>query len=192
MFQLLYKYLLINRQVGIPGIGLFQLEQIPARMDFASQVLHAPIPTIRFTQKTVGADKDFFTYVTDQMNVQEWETIRRFHDFSYKLKTDLNAQSSAELPGMGRLMKNKLGEISFEPTRELQDYFPSHDIKSVYREDAPPVEINEDSLSTHPVEETVVEEEPKTKDRWWIAALVLAVLAVGAIVYYYITHRSIA
>lgn len=192
MFQLLYKYLLMNRQIGIPGIGLFQLDHLPARFDIHTHIMHPPLPTIRFTQKTTGADKSFFQFVSREMQVQEWESIRRFHDFTYKLKNDLNTRQTADLPGMGVLTKNKLGEISFEPTIVLSAYFPAIAIQNTYLNESPKEDIiGGESVTTTLVEDEIYEETlPVEKDRWWIGAIVLAVVAIALIVYYYVTGRA--
>ena len=179
--------------MGIPGVGLFQLVHVPARMDYAAKMVYSPLPTVRFTQKTTGADKNFFRYVSNELNVQEWELIRRFHDFTYKLKNDLNVKPGVDLPGLGVLVKNKLGEISFEPTHALDDYFPSRSIAHIYQEEAIAAaqEIGGESVSA--TENTAAAgdlELQEAKTKWWIMALIMAIVAIAAIVYYYLTNNS--
>lgn len=190
MFDLFYKYLIINRQVGIPGIGLFQLSHSTAKIDAEQNVIYSPVPQIKFTQKTTGADKKFFQFVSNELKVQEWESIRRFHDFTYKLKNDLNNKQSVELAGMGTLVKNNTGDISFEPDNVLSRYYPAITIDQLYQKEVeipkvkevPPAPPDNDWIK----DEEVVEEPVVKPGRWWIAAIVLAVLAIGSIVFYYV------
>ena len=193
MFDLFYKYLLINNQVGIPGIGLFQLSHSTAKIDLDQNVIHPPVPQIKFTQKSTGADKKFFQFVSTELKVQEWESIRRFHDFTYKLKNDLNNKQSVELAGMGTLVKNNTGDISFEPDVVLSRYYPAITIDHLYQKeveipiikDVPPPPHDNDWIK----DEEVVEETIVKPERWWIAATVIAVLSIAAIVYYYLNRN---
>ena len=193
MFNLFYKYLLINRQVGIPGIGLFQLSHSTARIDADQKVIHPPVPQIKFTQKTTGADKKFFQFVSNELKVQEWESIRRFHDFTYKLKNDLNNKQSVDLAGMGTLVKNNVGEISFEPDTVLSRYYPPVTIEHLYQQDAPAPKIKEVPLAPPPddwiKDEEVIEEPVLKQNKWWIAAIIIATLASAAIIFYYINRN---
>ena len=193
MFNLFYKYLLINRQVGIPGIGLFQLSQSFATIDAEEKIIHPPVPQIRFTQKTTGADKKFFQFVSSELHVQEWESIRRFHDFTYKLKNDLNSKQSVELAGMGVLVKNNTGDITFEPDTLLSRYYPEVSIEKLYQQDVLPPKVKEVPFIPPPddwiKDEEVVEEAVARPDRWWIAAGVLATIAVAVIIFYYINRN---
>jgi hypothetical protein len=190
MFDLFYKYLIINRQVGIPGIGLFQLSHSTSKIDAEQNVIHPPVPQIKFTQKSTGADKKFFQFVSTELKVQEWESIRRFHDFTYKLKNDLNSKQSVELAGIGLLIKNNAGDISFEPDNVLSLYYPSITIDHVYQKEVeipkvkevPPAPPDNDWIK----DEEVVEETIVKTERWWIAAAILAIISIAGIIYYYL------
>ena len=186
MFNILYKYLILNKQVNIPGIGHFQVEQLPTRLDSAARLIHSPLPTIKFSDAASTADKRFFQFVSRELNIQEWETIRRFHDFSFKLKSDVNTFKSIELPGMGLLMKNHLGELSFEPANVLSDYFPDVSTANNLHPHPAMNPIEGESVTTgFTVEENPAEAAVLKKDRWWIAAIVMGVLGIAAIAYYY-------
>ncbi len=193
MFDLFYKYLIINRQVGIPGIGLFQLSQSLAKIDAEKKVIYPPVPQIKFTQKTTGADKKFFQFVSTELKVQEWESIRRFHDFTYKLKNDLNTKQSVELTGMGTLVKNNTGDISFEPDNVLSRYYPAITIDQLYQKEVEIPKIKEVPLAPPDndwiKDEEVVEETLVKPKRWWIAASFLAIIGIAAIIYYYINRN---
>lgn len=192
MFHILYKYLILNKQLSIPGIGHFYVEQAPARLDVTGKVIHSPLPVIKFTNTVTIADRNFFEFASQELAIEQWDTIRQFHDFSYKLKNDVNTHTSIELPGIGTLSRNKLGGLSFEPEIVLDEYFPRIGFDDLLEQE----EVEEIS---EPVETIVDETEPEAyieedapikKDRWWIAAMVLGAVAVAAIVYYYYSHPS--
>ena len=186
MFQILYKYLILNKQVSIPGVGLFQVVQVPARLDFTKQVIHSPVPTIKFTNTSSSADKSFFEFVAHELNIQEFDTIRKFHDFSHKLKNDVNTHKSIELPGIGLLTKNTLGELSFEPAALLNEYFPDTLAGTELTEEIHhPLPTDEELTSTFGSDINDDEIHVVKKERWWIAAIILAVIGIASIAYYY-------
>jgi nucleoid DNA-binding protein len=192
MFHILYKYLILSKQLSIPGIGHFYVEQAPARLDSTGKVIHSPLPAIKFTNTVTTADRNFFEFASQELAIEQWDTIRQFHDFSYKLKNDVNTHTRIELPGIGSLSRNKLGGLSFEPEIVLEEYFPGIGFDNFLEEEKVeeiPEPFKATAAETEP--EVYIEEEvPVKKERWWIAAMVLGVVAVAAIVYYYYSNPS--
>lgn len=53
MFQQLQDYFFQYKTVVIPGVGMLRMEQQPANLDMANQVLLPPLFEIKFTQQTL-------------------------------------------------------------------------------------------------------------------------------------------
>ena len=188
MFHILYKYLILNKQLSIPGIGHFYIEHEPARPDAAGDVIHSPLPVIKFTNTVTTADRNFFEFASQELAIEQWDTIRQFHDFSYNLKNDVNTYASIELPGMGSLRRNNLGGLSFEPAMVLDEYFPEIKVPMPLQQETQEANIPAETPVTESEPgEDVEDDTPPTKDRWWVAAVVLGVIGIAAIVYYYAT-----
>lgn len=191
MFDILYRYLILNRQLSIPGVGVFKVVQVPARLDTANQVIHSPLPIISFSHNAETADKRFFEFASQELKTEQWETIRQFHDFSHQLKNDVLTQKAIELPGIGSLVKNNSGEIIFQAAFVFKEYFP--DVSIGKKPGADLSNHVNDNVTTYNLsadEEDVLNDKSAPKNRWWIAALFLGAIGITAIVIYYYTHSA--
>jgi nucleoid DNA-binding protein len=187
MFQVVYKYLILNKQVNLPGIGHFQVVEFPARLDFNRKLIHAPVPVIQFTNISNAADRYFFDFVAHELQIEQAESIRKFHDFTYQLKDEVNVHQSIQLPGIGKLIKNSTGGYSFQPVAIFENYFPSVNIDFLLQEE--PISWKNTSTNDSEVGEDQAEAvETRRPYRWWLAAIVLAAVGVAAIALYYLTN----
>ena len=188
MYQALHQYLLQYRQLALPGIGSFTLEQQPARLDFANKTLHGPTPSVVFSLENHSVRKHFFQYLSNCFHYNETEAIRHFNDFTFDLKSTIANNGSVSLPGIGTLTKSAAETYSFEPFATLQNYFPDLVAECVLRENTEHmVRVGEDEITSTQVHEMLAEQ--PAPDRWWIAAAILAAIGIGAIVYYHLTSR---
>jgi nucleoid DNA-binding protein len=173
MLNVLYKYLLLNDHVGIPGIGNFTVARTAA--DFQGSTILPPRQQISFQPGSALTDKNFYHFLAGEKNISEVDAVRRFQDFAYELKKDIQANPFVEFAGLGSLRRNNTGELYFEPAIVADKYFPVL---------TPEQRTSHDS-ETYNVPEEMEREEVARKDRWWIWAIVLGLLAVAAIVYFY-------
>lgn len=194
MFQLLYKYLILNKKAGIPGIGVFYIERKAARLDFANKVFIAPELQINFKTQPSVADKGMYTFIAKEEKIDELEAFTRFNDFSNEIQKSLTEHNSAELPGLGLISQNE-GKMFFKSTNILKDYFPDVAAERILREHAEhPVLVGEVNRTTAEMKEAFTEDIPKSsgsKDNWWIFAIALGVIGIATIVYYYLHNGSL-
>ncbi len=189
MYQLLYKYLVLNQHLSIPGVGSFDMVQVPARLDFINRSIQAPEPIVKFTNKTAIADKKFYAFVANETNISEVDAIKQLHEFAYQLKSDIQTSHEVTLPGMGILKKETGGHLSFESAPVLHDYFPSAVAERVIHENTEhTILVGDDEFSNIEMEELLEEQAKIKKDYWWVNALVLGSIGVAAIVYYYMNN----
>jgi hypothetical protein len=179
MLNSFYKYLILHDHAGIPGIGNFSVERSPASIN--GNDIHPPLQSIVFAQGSALTDKQFYRFLSDETGLSEVDSVRKFQDFAYQLRKDIQSHPHVTLKGLGILKRNVTGGIVFEPAVPANQYFS--------RIGLPPV-INKGKI-IHQDEETTVngveahaEEAIIKKDRWWIWALLLAVLAIAVIGYF--------
>jgi hypothetical protein len=176
MLNALYKYLILNDNVSIPGVGSFHIKRSAAAFDQASGIFHPPACEIKFEQGTALTDTKFYHFLSGEKGITEVDAVRKFQDFAYQLRKDIQTHPFVELSNMGVLKRNGLGDVVFESSVSTKKYFPS----------IAPEEIgNEQEETVIAEQETTGEEAVVAKDRWWIWATVLALLALAAIGYYY-------
>jgi nucleoid DNA-binding protein len=183
MFHLLYKYLVLHDYVSIPGIGHFTIERQPAKQDMEQNVVNAPVPVIKYKYDTDVADKPFYSFLASELNIDVVDAIRQFQDFSHRLKETISSKKAVELPSFGTLKMAK-SEIEFHPDTFVTEYYPPVSIDKTSLNS-----INNDLVDGEEEQETgdgeFVESNSASKSYWWLYALILASIGVGAIVYYY-------
>ncbi len=193
MYPFLYKYFLVNKKVGIPGLGSFSLQEIPASLDFVKGMLRAPQSKIIFTKSEADfVDKSLFIYLGREMQVEEWQVAKKFQEFTAAIKSNLDSSKAVELPGIGKLQKGYDDELLFIADTDAT-VIPSVDIKLNNTNDtrANLVELystGENLILTEETEDDKLEMiiKHKEEDYWWVYALILALMGVGALLYYYI------
>jgi hypothetical protein len=169
--QLLYKYLVLNGQLGLPDIGSFTIHRQSAVVDAAGTALLAPIQEIRFEPKAVQADKNLFLFLAHETDSDEVTAIGQFNEWVKSTKEKLTQTSVAEMPFMGSLRVTGEGDYHFDA------------LSAAIGQSA--VELPEGlvwkTITTE--DESVVE---TADSSWWIYAIILLLLGIAAIAYRYL------
>lgn len=181
----------------IPGIGSFTVEHIPGRLDFLNKQLHSPISVIRFSMdKNALPEKTVYEFLAEDLGLSEIEAIKQFNDLSFYLKDELSRGREGVLPGIGKLKKEFGESYSFHPEQSVQQYFPDTVAERVVRKDAThEVKVGEEIRTSNEMKTLLKEEEPATKsvatehqEKWWLYAIILAIVALIALIYYFKVH----
>ncbi|MDB5248910.1 MAG: hypothetical protein JWQ40_3304 [Segetibacter sp.] len=194
MFELLFRYLILHNKVALPGIGVFFFTRQPAAYNFNDKVFISPGLQIAFSAEATAADKRFYTFISREQNVEEWEAVKQVNDLAYDLKYNLNINRSVLLPGLGSLSYNQEGVVEFTSSQHIQSYFPTVDAERVGQPAVQNAVTDVAPASTHTEAPAVSADEEvaaKRKNYWWIVAIILALIGIAAIVYYYINNGSL-
>ncbi len=191
MYELFYKYLILNHKVGLPGVGSFFVTRIPAKMDFVTRSLFAPAEVIQFNKEHQAAEKGFYEFVEKQMNISDVDAITRFSNFSFQIKEKASQPGGISLPGIGLLRTDFDGSLYFSAEENK-----TASLKQIYLDNsnttsnANLVEVYDTGESTIIAQEVEITSEKiiinKQEDYWWVYAIILALMGVGALMYYYI------
>lgn len=187
MMQTLYKYLILNKKLALPGIGYFTVEHVPARLDFANKKMYAPLSVIRFSTDKVQADRHFFAFVSDDLQVSEVDAIQQFNNVILEIKKQIAENGVAVLPNIGSLRKEFADTYSFQPISAAPDYAPEVTAERIIRHEAHTVKVGEEERSSEEMKEILADEETP-RSNWWIYAAILAALGIGGLVYYYLVR----
>ena len=169
MLTALYKYLVLNEIVAIPGVGNFTVKRIPATV--IASVIHPPQQVLSFQAGTALTDKKFYSFLAEENGFSEVDALRKFQDFAYQLRKDIQTNNHVELTGLGTFTKNATGELEFQSALSLDTFFPSIPLKEIDKPITPistAEEIVEHGIEVYPEDDVV------PKDRSWIWALVLS------------------
>lgn len=196
MNQYLHKYLVLNQKLSIPDVGNLTIEPNGAQLDVNNGLLFAPAPALRFKQKpTTAADKFFYDFLAQEMGVDEVVAIRSFHDYLYTLKSTLNTPQGTHIPGIGHLRKENNGYILFSPEKTLNELMPQVKLNPSYqlpkKEAAALPEEEEERELTEQEEEDIrellgQESQEGKADYWWVYAIILLLIGIGALLFYYV------
>jgi hypothetical protein len=188
MYGYLYKYLALHKKLSLPGIGSFTTDQVPSRIDFVNKRLYPYMPVIRFSQGTPMADKYFYRFIANGLKIDELEAIQRFNEFVFYLKEQFTMNGFVDFPGIGRLTKQFSNTYSFKPINTIQPFLPDLHAERVVRKYAGhTIKVGEEEVSSLDTDEEPMTEEQKEKN-WKVHALILAILAAMAIIYYYLSR----
>lgn len=191
LYELFYKYLILHGKASLPGIGTFAVEQVPATMDYENKKLNPPTQNIKLESSEIATDTySLYNYLAKELNVNESEAARRFQEFSHDIQKQVANNGSLILPGIGRLKKDYTGfsvEAEIETKQVLPDLWitktqaANTGLLDVYAAVQPSI-ISQNTFAGE--SDKLIAKE--SEDYWWMIAIVLAIMGLGALLYYYI------
>lgn len=190
MYELLYKYLILNQKLALPGVGSFYIEAVPAQMDFVAGTLIAPKKVVNFNRDSITADRAFYDYLISEMKLNESEVIKRLNKFGQQIR-QAALQNGISLPGIGMLKMSNQDDLSFYPETKENDLMPEINLSNSVASESNLINVYDSGetkiilqKAAHPEEEKI--EMVSKEDYWWVYAIVLALMGLGALLFYYI------
>ncbi|HPG12711.1 MAG TPA: hypothetical protein PLU37_14355 [Chitinophagaceae bacterium] len=185
MFTELYEFLLLSKELSVPGIGSFALQQQPAELVFADKKINPPSYSVSFeAQPSPPINTALYSWLGRRLGCSDREAVIRFNDFSFDLRKQILGGAIVDWDGIGKLSKALGGEIKFTPLAEYPNPYEPISAEKVIRENAVhEVRVGEDirMVETSPEEAEVKE---KKRSAWYVAALIILLLAVMYIGWY--------
>ena len=184
MQQLIASYLFHNKQCPLPGFGSLFMQTTAAEADFTNHLISAPRQVIHFSDKDINA-AGFVKYASERMKISEQEVTGLLRNFSAALKKEIATHAKAILPGVGNFFVDENGNTIFEQ-EALPDVFgqPVTAIRVIHP-NAEHTMLVGDRETTNTMMTEYFSEEEVTKDRWWIWAVVLCILALLTLIIYF-------
>ena len=185
MYGELYQYLILHKQLNIPGIGTFLLERKPADIDFVNKIVNPPAFTVALHHGNATPSKKVFNWLADSLNISERDALIRFNDFALDLKNRILTGDKLQWNGIGTLSKGMAGEIRFEASlKDMEAGTPVPAIKVIREHAEHTVRVGEqEKTSSEMIEMLAPSEEKKTY--WWGIALIAGLLAFIFIALYF-------
>lgn len=182
MYAELYRYLLLHKELSLPGVGHFQLNRKPAQGDFVNRQMLAPVYSISLSQDAAQPGTGFFKWISGALSVSDREAIVQFNDFLFDLKKQIGNGDTVNWQGIGELKKGLSGEMKFTPALPYSE--DAVTAEKVIREKAEhTVRVGEDEKTAAEMEEWL-SEPAKVRSYWWVAPLITGILAAAFIVWH--------
>ncbi|MDP4262346.1 MAG: hypothetical protein Q8941_07425 [Bacteroidota bacterium] len=176
MYQDLYEYLILNRQLNLPGIGTFLIERKPAETDISHRQINSPAYTITLQPDNSTPAKRFFYWLADKLNIHYHEAIVRFNSFVFDLRSQVLSGSKVTWANMGTLTRGMTGEIRFDGGIKDFSFDPPVSAARIIREKAVhTVRVGEQEKTSVEMTEWLNPEE-KARSYWWAPSLIVAIL----------------
>ncbi|HSU26996.1 MAG TPA: hypothetical protein VLJ68_01360 [Chitinophagaceae bacterium] len=178
MYDELYRYLILHKQLSIPGVGQFHLQRTPARGDFSNKRIDPPLFTISFGPAAAPPSKKIFTWLAQQLHISDREAILQFNDFAFELKKQIMNGDLIQWSGMGELSKGLSGDIHFETAKkDWSSWDPVHAEKIVRENEVHTVKVGEQEHSSTDMAAILHPPDAK-KSYWWAYALIAGLAAI--------------
>ncbi len=199
MLQLLYKYLILNKNVTLPGLGVFYIQRHPSSLDYPNKQFIAPSADIAFAESDDEGDKKLCWFIVNNQHIDEQSAIQNLNRFASEIKEKLRSTGTVQLPGIGILTTDRAGCIHFKQVQRPASFYRNvaseRMMRAVSTEDSQISVIKEDN---HVIKEVEVEEAEfdtgsslGKRDYWWVYSIIVASIAVAAITYYYYQNGSL-
>jgi hypothetical protein len=187
MEQLVRTYLLQKSSVSIPGLGTIYVERSPARSDFINRQLLPPSYHFRFDKYFDAPEKEFFTFLAARKKIEDYEAIKMYNEWALSLRNNIGTDQSTTIEGIGTLKRDVSGEVIFEPEAAIETFNVPVSAERVIRTNAKHTMLVGDREVSNIEMSGYLHEAHKRKIPWWVYAIILAVLATGAILFHFLS-----
>ena len=186
MYGELYQYLILYKQLSIPGIGTFLLERKPADIDFVNKVANPPAFTIALHHGNTAPSKKVFNWLASALDISEGDAVISFNDFAFDTKNRILNGDKLEWNGIGTLSKGMAGEIRFEASlKDVKAGTPVPAVKVIREHAEHTVRVGEQEKTSSEMIEMLAPVEESGKTHWWGIALIVGLLAFIFIALYF-------
>lgn len=175
MYQVIALTLFQNKICRLPGIGTLVMVSHAAETDFVNGRIKAPFETIDFR----GSEQDD-------------NPFNEFSAMSELLIKDLNENGHVVLPGIGTFTKKDNSGIEFTSISIEPVFNQSIEVQRVIRQDASHAILVGDQQKTNVEMSGFFSQQPTNSDRWWIWAIVLAVVGIATLIIYFYSEGKIS
>ena len=180
MLNAVTNYLLLYKQVSIPLIGSFKIQQQPAQLDFASRLILPPAAEIIYTTDD-EVNEQQLSYLSNQSKSSQTEVHSQLQILGEQLKSRL-AEQAFEWKGIGYLQQQG-NEVTFKSA--FQNELAPVAAHKVLRENVShAVTVGDKEMQSHEASELLQAAPPKSYLMLIVWLLIaLALIFIGYLFY---------
>lgn len=181
--QYITEVLFRQQTCTVPQVGTFTIQHIPAQFSVVDQTLTPPRQQVQFDARW-DDDGSLLRWISRKENLLEPVAALKMEKYLQQFRDALAAGDPLDLPGIGSLRIDPLGQLRFTP-QEMPDAWQPITLEPVIRTESAPrvlqgtTEVENNQVVEHT---TVVLDEPESQGRfrwWWV---VLPLVLIGAAV----------
>ena len=184
MEELIELYLFRNKKCPLPALGVLEMTSGNAVAMYREGKIEAPVPSIKLSEASHNAD-DFIKYIAGKQQVSINEANSMLTAYCRKLQ-NMDAYEETKLPHAGKFYVNSDGNLVFKAIEVPAVFLPELTVERVIHPAvAHSMMVGDKQTTTTEMAAFFTEADPVTKDRWWIWALALAIVAAAGIFFYF-------
>ncbi len=181
MLDLLRRYFFHFHALSLPGIGTLQAKSVAAVLDFPERKLFPPTYEtilIPFDASKMSLQVE---WLAEMQNIDPQQVRNDLDAFAADIQKAILSDTSFLLEDLCSLQKTASGEIQCKSLLNTGAFFkPQHAEKVIREQEAHMVRVGETERTSTEMEAMLSEASPERKDYWWVAAILLLFIAVGA------------
>lgn len=178
MYNILYEFLILNKQLSLPGIGTIHLKRTSSVFDFGSKIFTAPAYVFTLENEDQHPSRKLFEWLSAVKKVSEWEAIKLVNDFSFTMKNIISDAGEASWENVGKFLRDEAGHIVLETAiREPECELPVEAEKIIREKAEHTMRVGESERTVIEMEELLTQS-PVKKDAGWIIAIVITILSI--------------
>lgn len=191
MYSTFYQYLILHKQLCLPGIGTIQLQKSSSGFDFGDKCFTAPAYYFKMDSRKQSPSKKLYEWISKARNISDWEAIRLVNDFSFDLKNQLSTTGEVSWKNVGRFLRDEKGNIMLDSAfMKAESELPVIAEKVIREKAGHNILVGDNIKTAIEMEETLTETIPN-KDYGWIIAIIAIVLSI-MIVGIYLSENGLA
>jgi hypothetical protein len=191
MQEYLLKYLILHKNLTLPKVGVFNIENLSAQIDGTNHLLYPPSQVIRFKQEQVSPERNFYDFLVKETGLELVDVIKKLQQISIQILAETKETKGAILEGIGTLKQEATGHLLFFSDRPLEYLHPQVKIDKAISL-AKSASMKQAPFKTQELEGDELREflgqanDADSNDNWWVYAFGLLLLGIGALLFYYV------
>lgn len=193
MFVLLHKYLIDYSSIYLPGIGIMEFVNTPARFDVNHQQIYPSAQKLSFMAEVdaeTNVQPQLMAFLAHKLDLPEEQASIMFHHFLDWAKNTIATKNILRWDNIGEFYKTENNHhVLFTPSSDLEQYLQPVSAKEngTRLHSNYPVLVGNDETTSIAIEDHL--EGPITikKSYWWIWAIAIATISGALIAFKYLS-----
>lgn len=183
MQSFIASYLFQHKSICLPGLGTLRVSNLPAQSDFVNKTLLAPHPSIGYSSDCVAGEEEGFVHYFRQKQGIGWQAATEMlNNWIKETKAVLHQNGQFYLAYIGTFFQ-KGAQLSFTQASLPAAFLPPVNAERVIHPEADHSMLVGDKETTTAQMTEYFAGEPVSKRRWWLAALIIALLSLGLLAF---------
>lgn len=184
MEELIELYLFKNKKCALPSIGVLHVLNTSAVSSYSEGKISAPVPTVKLVEQDASAN-GLVEFIASRKNVTTDQASDMLTRYCNSLQ-NMDAYGETKLPNTGKFYMNADGNLVFKTMEMPKAFLPEVIAERVIHPDvAHSMVVGDKETTTTEMAAYYAESGAPAKDRWWIWAAALALIAVLALAFYF-------